>query len=157
MEEWLDTLYGKHGLYYCVECGKCVAVCPMQDIFYRFDFEISPRGIIKKAALHSDILKDEALWFCLECSACTDACPAGVKYRDFMNDLRSLSIERGNIKNIYVCEICGRYYSPRAVLTHLKDRLHYGDSDYLSICPDCRENSFIDTIRDTFHASGPGL
>jgi len=151
MEDWIYTLYKRHKLYYCVECGKCVAVCPMQDIFRNFDYEVTPRGIIKKVALYLDALKDDAIWFCLQCNACTDACPAGVKYRDFMIAVRKYLVEHGNIANIDICDSCGQYYITRYILNHIKNKLKCGDSDYLNVCPDCRDKFFVAKIRNIFH------
>jgi heterodisulfide reductase subunit C len=151
MEEWLYPIFKRHNLCCCIECGKCVSVCPMQDIFRGFDFEISPRGVIKKAALGLDILKDDTIWFCLECNACTDACPAGVEYRDFIIAARNYLVAHGNEENTHNCERCGRYFSTRHISNHIKNRLKGGDSDYINVCPDCRETIYLAKIRDTFH------
>ena len=151
MEEWIYTLYRRHKLYYCIECGKCVAVCPMQDIFESYGYAVAPRGMIKKVALLLDVLKDEAIWLCLQCYACSEACPAGVKYRDFMVDVRKHLIDHGNIANVDACGSCGKYYTTRYILDHVKKKSKHSDSDYLEICPECRDKLLIAKIRTMFH------
>ncbi len=147
MEDWFYTLYERYKLYYCVECGKCVAVCPMQDIFRRFDYEISPRGIIKKAALHLDILHDKAIWFCQECTACTETCPAGVEYEGFISSLREIAVERGIVDSCSFCARCGVYYLPIPTLENMKGILEekHLSNEYLNLCPRCRRYELLKT------------
>lgn len=35
----------------CVECGKCVAVCPMSEMYPDFGWEMSPRGMIRRTVM----------------------------------------------------------------------------------------------------------
>ena len=49
----LARIIDEKKLSLCVECGKCVASCPMAEFYDRFSFLFSARGIIKKALLQS--------------------------------------------------------------------------------------------------------
>ncbi|HID87714.1 MAG TPA: (Fe-S)-binding protein, partial [Anaerolineae bacterium] len=72
--------------YYCLECGKCTAVCP---IALR-NPEVSPRRTVEEMLLGEGdgLLSDELLWSCLTCLRCGQVCPSGVAYADFIRDLR---------------------------------------------------------------------
>jgi heterodisulfide reductase subunit C len=140
MDDMIEKLFTEYKLYYCVECGKCVAVCPMRDIFRQFDYEISPRGIVKKASFHFEVVHDQAIWFCQECTACTETCPAGVEYAGFMSALRELAIEKGLIEGCSFCEECGQYFITAPTLESMRGVLEAKNlaSDYINLCPRCR-------------------
>jgi Fe-S oxidoreductase len=126
----------------CVECGKCVASCPMAEFYDRFSFLFSARGIIKKALLGLDILKDSNIWFCLECDTCAKLCPAGVKYAEFVEDIRQLAIRKGITENSVVCPRCGRYYLPLPTVERLKEVLAGNGlaGEFVELCPQCRRD-----------------
>ncbi|MGQ9546917.1 MAG: 4Fe-4S dicluster domain-containing protein [Dehalococcoidia bacterium] len=130
-------------LSFCVECGKCVASCPMAEFYDRFSFLFSARGIIKKALLGLDILRDPNIWFCLKCDLCAQLCPAGVKYAEFVEDIRQLAIKEGITENSVVCPRCGRYYLPLPTLERLKEIMagtSLGD-EFIELCPQCRRDN----------------
>ncbi len=77
----------------CVECGRCVAACPMAEMYVNFGIEMSPRGIIKKTLVGDNIVEDKNIWYCTECNSGTDACPQGVSCRDLIRKLREAAIE----------------------------------------------------------------
>jgi len=126
----------------CVECGKCVASCPMAEFYDRFSFLFSARGIIKKALLGLDILKDSNIWFCLECELCARLCPAGVKYAEFVEDIRQLAISEGITGNSVICPRCGRYHQPLPTVERLKEIMaDMGlDGEFTELCPQCRRD-----------------
>lgn len=126
----------------CVECGKCVASCPMADFYDRFSFLFSARGVIKKALLGLDILKDSNIWFCLECELCARLCPAGVKYTEFVEDIRQLAINEGITENSVICPRCGRYHQPLPTVERLKEIMtEMGlDGEFTELCPQCRRD-----------------
>ena len=126
----------------CVECGKCVASCPMAEFYNRFSFLFSARGIIKKALLGLDLLKDSNIWFCLECELCARLCPAGVKYAEFVEDIRQLAISEGITENSVICPRCGRYHQPLPTVERLKEVLDGSglDSEFTELCPQCRRD-----------------
>lgn len=144
----LAKLIDEKKLPLCVECGKCVASCPMAEFYDRFSFLFSARGIIKKALLGLDILKDSNIWFCLECDTCAKLCPAGVKYAEFVEDIRQLAIRKGIIKNSMVCPRCGRYYLPLPTMERLKEVLAgKGLADeFVELCPQCRRDNVAEKM-----------
>jgi len=144
----LTKIIEEKKLSLCVECGKCVASCPMAEFYDRFSFLFSARGIIKKALLGLDILRDSNIWFCLECDTCAKLCPAGVKYAEFVEDIRQLAIRKGITKNSMVCPRCGRYYLPLPTVERLKEVLAgKGLSDeFVELCPQCRRDNVAEKL-----------
>jgi len=96
MADTVSEIASQCDLFLCVECGKCVAACPMTEIFKDFSYEISPRGMIEKTLMEFDVLTDIGIWFCLTCDVCTEICPAGVRYRDFVEGVRQLALGRAS-------------------------------------------------------------
>lgn len=138
----LAKIIDEKKLSLCVECGKCVASCPMAEFYDRFSFLFSARGIIKKALLGLDILKDSNIWFCLECDVCAQLCPAGVKYAEFVEDIRQLAINEGITENSVVCPRCGRYYLPLPTVERLKEIMAEMGlaGEFIELCPQCRRD-----------------
>jgi heterodisulfide reductase subunit C len=140
-KDWLAEIVDEKRLSLCVECGKCVASCPMAEFYGRFSFVFSARGVIKKALLGLDMLNDANIWFCLECDLCAQLCPAGVKYAEFVEDVRQLAISEGITDNSVVCPRCGRYYAPLPVLERLKEiltEMGYA-GEFTELCQQCRQ------------------
>jgi len=75
------------GVFRCLECGKCTAVCPISLYDHRF----SPRRTVGRALMRheADLLLDDRLWACLTCLHCSQVCPAGVAYSDLTQCLRT--------------------------------------------------------------------
>jgi L-lactate utilization protein LutB len=140
-------LADQYGLFLCVECGKCVAICPMGEIFDDFSYEASPRGIIEKALLDSEILEDNRLWFCLTCDLCSNLCPAGVHFRDFVQAVRVLTLEAGVMKYSTLCHRCGKYLWPRHTVEHLKKIVGEFEDEFLTLCPKCRQYDFGEKVK----------
>ncbi len=132
----------------CVECGKCVASCPMAEFYDRFSFLFSARGIIKKALLGLDMLRDSNIWFCLECDTCARLCPAGVKYAEFVEAIRQLAIRKGITENAVVCSRCGGYYLPLPTFERLREILAENGlgSEFVSLCPRCRQTDVAEKL-----------
>ena len=138
----LEQLVNRYGLFLCVECGKCVAVCPMGEIFEDFSYEVSPRGVIERALLDMDVLEHVGVWFCLTCDLCTNLCPAGVRFRDFVEAVRWLVIEAGVTEYSSFCRECGTYLWPRHTVEYLKQALGEDAEELLILCPQCRQHGF---------------
>ncbi len=139
----INDILRSAGVYGCVECGKCVAVCPMQEMYPDFSVEMSPRGILKKALLMSDIFLDENLWYCTECNACTDTCPEEVSCRDLIRGLRKIVLERGLARNVSTCRECGAAFVPVPAMEYIRRRLQENSLNFLDLCPSCRREAYL--------------
>lgn len=163
MSDVIERLAGQYGLSLCVECGKCVAVCPMGEIFDDFSYEVSPRGIIERALLDLEVTEDggstvpalsvaeglttSQLWFCLTCDLCTNLCPAGVRFRDFVEATRRLAIGAGDTEYGSFCRNCGAYLWPRHTVEYLKQTLGEAAEELLTLCPRCRQYGFGERVK----------
>jgi len=87
----------EHGLFACIQCGKCTGGCPVsyktalniRDVIYRLltsnnGFELDGFG---------------ELWDCTTCNTCTARCPKEVDPMEVMIGLRSTVVEGGRIPN----------------------------------------------------------
>ncbi len=130
------------GAAFCVECGRCVAVCPMAEMYGNFSIEMSPRGIIRKALTEgAEILRDENLWYCTECNAGTDVCPQGVSCRDLVRGLREMVLEEGRAETVASCRHCGKPFAALPVERFVFRRLEKEPMNvlvFLEYCPSCR-------------------
>jgi heterodisulfide reductase subunit C len=134
----IEKLADQYGLFLCVECGKCVAVCPMEEIYTQVSYEMSPRGIIERILLDPELPEDDCMWFCLTCDLCTNLCPAGVRFRDFVEVIRQVAMKTGVTEYSSFCESCGTYLYPQHILAHLKQVLDGNTEELLRHCPRCR-------------------
>lgn len=75
------------GVFRCLECGKCTAICPVS----RYDHLFSPRRTVGRALMRHDeaLLSQDRLWTCLTCLHCSQVCPAGVAYSDLTLAVRT--------------------------------------------------------------------
>jgi len=138
------------GAYSCVECGKCVAVCPMAEMYTNFSIEMSPRGVIKKTLTGNDIITDENIWYCTECNAGTDVCPQGVSCRDLIRDLREIAIKENAVENLKYCTRCGKQFLSIPVKDFVFEKLREEPPnvlDVLELCPSCRREIYM--LRNT--------
>ena len=78
-------------VWYCLDCGKCGAVCPITR-WETHEFA-SPRLLIEKAidGRTDDVMDDALFWSCLICKRCTELCPSDVHFTEFLRDTRSLA------------------------------------------------------------------
>jgi heterodisulfide reductase subunit C len=149
LKDALDKIIDETKLSLCVECGKCVAGCPLVELYERFSYESSARGVIKKALLGFDFWKNRDMWFCLGCYVCTQSCPAGVKYAEFIEGVRELVISEGVTENCLFCEHCGRYYLPVPVsefMQGISEEVKTA-SKLLNLCPECRRRYFAERVK----------
>lgn len=134
---------GAHG---CVECGRCVAVCPMAEMYTNFSIEISPRGIIKKTLMDDSVADDTSIWYCTECNAGTDVCPQGVSCRDLIRSLREAVIDEGKREHTKTCPSCSRVFVAIPVEHFVRTRLNEEPPevfDTLALCPPCRRELYL--------------
>jgi Fe-S oxidoreductase len=83
----LEQIVQETGVYRCLECGKCTAICPIS----RYDHDFSPRRTVGRALMRHDeaLLSDDRLWACLTCLHCSQVCPARVAYPDLTLGVRT--------------------------------------------------------------------
>ncbi len=94
MPDPINQAITRHRAYYCLECGKCTATCPVA----RQDGAFSPRRIVEEViAGHGQaVLESPLAWACLTCRRCSEICPSDVRYSEFTRDLRVLARELGH-------------------------------------------------------------
>jgi len=130
----------------CVECGRCVAACPMAEMYADFGIPMSPRGIIKKTLVGDDVVADKNIWYCTECNSGTDVCPQGVSCRDLIRKLREAAIEENVVDNAKRCRACGRFYLAVPVEDFVLGRLKAEPPNVLEAletCPSCRREIYL--------------
>jgi heterodisulfide reductase subunit D len=89
----LDQLVRQTGVFRCLECGKCTAICPISQ----YDHHFSPRRTVGRALMRHDqaLLSDDRLWTCLTCWHCSQVCPAGVAYPELTLGVRAEARQLG--------------------------------------------------------------
>jgi len=89
----LEDIIRKTKTYYCLECGKCTAVCPVS----RHNSNFSPRLMLERALMdsESELIQDRELFSCLTCYACSHLCPSDVDYPLFTQKARTLAFAQG--------------------------------------------------------------
>ena len=91
----LQDIVNRNRAWYCLECGKCSAVCPIT--VWETRTYCSPRLLIEKALNgHSaDVYEDPLFWSCLTCKRCSELCPSDVLFSEFIQDARGLARNEG--------------------------------------------------------------
>ena len=129
----------KHGAFLCVECGKCVALCPMAETAQGFNRERSPRGVVQQALRGMDAIL--GLESCLQCRSCSQVCPAGVDVAALIADLRRI---RSVVQS--VCPLCGAPMLPADAEKYVDSAVNAGFEgriSYAQLCPECRRRAYI--------------
>ena len=148
MKTKIKQLVRENSLNYCLECGKCSAVCPMLDFYGEYVYDRSPRGVVERLSLDpQEIEGEEALWYCLTCQECTFFCPSGVNFQDFMTELRELLLLYGYREYAVFCHLCGGYLMPKRAFENFQKILEGGRTgELLSVCPQCKKNNYAETL-----------
>lgn len=91
----LQDFINQNRVWYCLECGKCSAVCPIT--FWETRAYCSPRLLIEKAlnGYSADVYEDPLFWSCLTCKRCSELCPSDVLFSEFIRDTRGLARNDG--------------------------------------------------------------
>jgi heterodisulfide reductase subunit D len=87
-----DDIVRRTKVRYCLDCGKCTAVCPVS----KFNPQFSPRLIVQSALRgNGNGAIDPDVWNCLGCNLCSTRCSYNVNYVEFIRYLRMKSRENG--------------------------------------------------------------
>jgi len=85
----------EHGLYACIQCGKCTGGCPMA-----IKTRLNPRSLIYRLLVAGngfDLEGIEELWDCTTCNTCYSRCPKLVNPMEAFIALRSAIVEKGRV------------------------------------------------------------
>jgi heterodisulfide reductase subunit D len=95
MADTVQDIISKNRAWYCLECGKCSAVCPITRWERRA--YTSPRLLVQKAieGRMDEVLDDNLFWSCLTCKRCSELCPSDVHFSEFLRDMRTLARDSG--------------------------------------------------------------
>ncbi|MBW1774072.1 MAG: 4Fe-4S dicluster domain-containing protein [Deltaproteobacteria bacterium] len=146
----IGQLIEENNLHYCLECGKCSAVCPMLDFYGEYAYDRSPRGIVEQLSLDPESIEGEALWYCLTCRECTFYCPSGINFQRFMMALRDSLLARGHTKFAMFCPICKSYTMPKKEFEYLLKGTDLEKArDLLEVCPQCKKADYVKTLHRT--------
>lgn len=76
----------------CIQCGKCVGMCPAAGVS-----SFNSRRIIQmiKSDEIEEVLDSDYIWSCVLCSACYALCPNGINFTNALMVLRVLSFYYG--------------------------------------------------------------
>jgi len=90
-ESGFSEIIAKNRAWYCLECGKCSAVCPITR--WETRSYTSPRLLVEKAieGRTREVLDDPLFWSCLTCKRCSVVCPSDVHFSEFVRDARALA------------------------------------------------------------------
>jgi heterodisulfide reductase subunit D len=77
--------------WYCQDCGKCSAVCPITR--WETRTYSSPRLLVETAidGRPEELMKNPLFWSCLTCKRCSLLCPADVYFSEFIRDARTMA------------------------------------------------------------------
>ena len=91
----IRDIIDRNRAWYCVECGKCSAVCPITP--WESRSYTTPRVLVEKALNSNaeDVFDDPLLWSCLTCKRCSELCPSDVFFSEFVRDFRQLARSNG--------------------------------------------------------------
>ncbi len=95
MIDSMRDVLNKNRAWYCLECGKCSAVCPITR--WETRAYTSPRLLVEKAiqGRGDEVLDDPLFWSCLTCKRCSELCPSDVYFSEFLRDARALARDGG--------------------------------------------------------------
>ncbi len=91
----LREIIDRNRAWYCMECGKCSAVCPVTP--WEGRSYTTPRLLVEKALKGNaeDVFDDPLFWSCLTCKRCSQLCPSDVLFSEFVRDVRQLARSNG--------------------------------------------------------------
>jgi heterodisulfide reductase subunit C len=128
-EDYLDSIRNEllvnvePNIYYCYQCGKCTAGCPLSGVY-----DYQPNEIIRLIQINKieEILNSNSVYLCVSCEICSSRCPQQVDIASIMNYLRIRSWQHKQFKlkkigNFYmiflrIIEKFGRSFEPLLII-----------------------------------------
>jgi len=143
----IQALMEANRLNFCLECGKCSAVCPMIDFYGEYVYKRCAISIVEKLCFDPEGIDDEALWYCWACKECTFFCPSGVDFQNFMTEFRELLVSNGYRKHAHFCSVCGAYMMPKKQFGYLEETMNLnGNGDLLLECENCKKGKYLNVL-----------
>jgi heterodisulfide reductase subunit D len=93
MMDAMQEIIKNSRVWYCLDCGKCSAVCPITQ--WETREHTSPRLLVEKAiqGRADEIQRDHLFQLCLTCKRCSELCPSNVYFSEFLRSFRALAWE----------------------------------------------------------------
>jgi heterodisulfide reductase subunit C len=126
-------------IYYCYQCGKCTAGCPLSDVY-----DWQPNEVIRLIQLGrvDSIINSNSVYLCVSCEICSSRCPQEVNIAAVMSHIRIKSWQYGlfrlkHISNFYkiflrIAALIGRSYEPLLILTlNLLNKRFFNDFELM--------------------------
>lgn len=90
----LQEIVPKHNLLECIQCGMCTGSCPVAR-----KANLNVRKYMREVSIlgRSSIYSANDLWSCTTCSTCSARCPKQLKPYEFLIDIRSIVVEKGEV------------------------------------------------------------
>jgi Fe-S oxidoreductase len=116
-----------HGLFACIQCGKCTGGCP---VGYKTALNI--RAVIYGLLVSDngfDLAGFDELWDCTTCNTCTSRCPKEVDPMEVMIALRSQVVESGRIPNTVKVALQSVFTQGNPLTFSREDRAAWADTE----------------------------
>lgn len=80
---------GGEGIWNCIQCGTCSAICPVSAYM-----DLTPRKIVGmiRAGFRDEVLSAVSPWICTSCYACTVECPEKIRITDIMYIVKQMAM-----------------------------------------------------------------
>lgn len=82
-----NEVNGRHRIYPCIKCGKCVSACPMH-------LNPSRLGMLARKSRYEEMETQFHVNDCFECGCCTYVCPAHIPLVQYFRVAKQLNRER---------------------------------------------------------------
>jgi heterodisulfide reductase subunit C len=93
---------GGEGIWDCIQCGTCSAICPVSIYMDK-----TPRRIIGliRAGFKDEVLSSISPWICTSCYSCTVDCPAKIKITDIMFVVKRMAMQEKSYRRFVIPDI----------------------------------------------------